>query len=193
MKKLTPRQSRLAALGLLALALVLAAALIAVPVWWLNRRYDDALDDATARLARYTRIAGMREGLQGQLAQLRAQGAVPAFLKATSAPLAAAEIQELAKNVVEAQGGKLVSMQILPPKDEQRWRQITVNVQLTASLASLKGILYALEASRPYLFIDNFSARTPPVFLRPGAQTLTEPELTVGFDLTGYALKGAAP
>lgn len=191
--RLSPMQSRLAALALLLLVLLLAVAAVAGPLWWLHRHYDDAISDATARITRYARIAGMRPGLQAQLAQVRAQGGPSHFLKATSAPLAAAEIQELAKTLIESSGGKLNTLQILPPKEEGGHRRIPVNVQLSGSVVALKKILHALESSRPYLFIDNFSVRSQPVFVpRAGASPVraTEPELFIQFDLSGYALKG---
>jgi general secretion pathway protein M len=193
MKPLNANQSRVAALLLLLVCLMLVAVAIGGPVWWLHRRYDNALADAQSRLARYLRIAGMRPPLEAQLKQLSGLDATSHFLHATSAALAAAEIQELAKNVVESRNGKLTSMQILEPKDEGRFRRISVNVQITATLPALKDVLYALEGSRPYLFIDNFVARAAPAFVRPGGPPPGEPELVIQFDLSGYTTKGGTP
>jgi general secretion pathway protein M len=189
---LPARQQRMLALALLALTLLVAASLIALPAWWLHRRYDDSLAEMQAKLVRYLRVAGMRDDLQAQLQLLRGELASSNhYLKSSSPPLAAAEVQELVKGIIEAQGGKLNSLQVLPPKEEGRWRQIPVNVQLTATLGSLKNMLYALESARPYLFIDNLTVRTLTTF-NPRAP-VTEPELSVAFDLWGYAPKGATP
>lgn len=192
MKPLNPAQSRVVALSLLIACVLLLGAAIAVPVWWLNNRYDDALADAQSRLTRYLRIAGMRPALQAQLKQIGELNAASHFLRATNVPLAAAEIQDLAKKVVETHGGKLSSMQILEPKDDGPYRRVTVNVQLNANLSSLKNILYDLEGSRPYLFVDNFSVRAAPVFIRPGTPSPAETDLVIQFDLSGYAMKGGA-
>ncbi|MFH1495989.1 MAG: type II secretion system protein GspM, partial [Pseudomonadota bacterium] len=123
MNQLTPKQSKAAALALLAVALVMALGVIAVPLWMLHRHYDSAIEDASARLQRYARIAGMREGLQKNLVKIKVRGTAGHFLKSASPALAAAEIQELAKNIAEANGGKLNSMQILPHKDDGQYRQ----------------------------------------------------------------------
>ncbi len=189
MIRLTPTQSKAAALALLVTVLVLAAAAVAMPLWLLNRRYDVALEDATTRLQRYARIAGMREGLQKKAIEVNALGKTPHFLKSASPALAAAELQEQARVVLEANGGKLNSIQILPPKDEGAYRQVSVSMQLSAPLSAVKAMLYALESARPYLFIDNFSVRSPVSFA--GRDAAAEPDLVVQFDLTGYALKGA--
>lgn len=187
---LTPQQSKAAALALLAGMLLLAAGAVAVPLLLLNRHYDSAIEDVATRLERYYKIAGMREGLQKNIAQVKALGAANHFLKNPSPALAAAEIQEQAKNIVETNGGKLNSIQILPHKDDGLYRQISVTLQLTATLSATKKMLYSLESARPYLFIDNLSIRSPMGYATRNAST-TEPELVVQFDLTGYALKGA--
>lgn len=189
MNPLTPLQSRAAALALLALVLVVAALVVATPLWLLNRHYDVAIEDVTTRLERYSKIAGMREGLQKKVAEVNALSANRHYLKSASPALAAAELQEMVNSVLEANGGKLNSIQILPHKDEGLYRQISVTLQLTAPLSALKKILYSLESAKPYLFIDNFSIRSPIGF---GQRTVapTEPELAIQLDLTGYALKG---
>ena len=188
--QLSPKQSRVAALALLAALLVLAASIVAVPLWLLNRHYDVAVEDAVTRLERYARIAGMRDGLLRKSAEVKALAANHHYLKSASPALAAAELQEQAKVILEANGGKLNSIQILPHKDEGAYRQVSVTLQLSAPLSAVKAMLYALESARPYLFIDNFSVRSPMGF-GPRVDPAIEPDLTVQFDLTGYALKGA--
>ncbi len=190
MNNLTPNQSKAAALALLALAIVLVISAIALPLWLLNHRYDVAVDDAATRLERYSRIVGMRDGLQKKAAEVAGLEANHHFLKSASPALAAAELQEQATMILDRNGGKLNSIQILPHKDEGAYRQVSVNLQLTAPLSAVKAMLYALESARPYLFVDNFAIRAP---YNPAARNDTgiEPDMTVQFDLTGYALKGA--
>jgi general secretion pathway protein M len=190
MNKLTPKQSKAAALALLALAIALAISAVALPLWLLNQRYDAAIDDAATRLERYSRIVGMREGLQKKAGEVAALEANHHFLKSASPALAAAELQELATMILDHNGGKLNSIQILPHKDDGAYRQVSVNLQLTAPLSAVKAMLYALESARPYLFVDNFAIRAS---YNPAARNDTgnEPDLIVQFDLMGYALKGA--
>ena len=185
---LTPLQSRAAALALLVVVLAVATLAVATPLWLLNRRYDVAIEDAATRLEKYSKIAGMSEGLQKKVAEVKALGATRHYLRNASPALAAVELQELVNSVLEANGGKLNSIQILPHKDEGLYRQVAVTLQLTAPLTALKAMLYTLESARPYLFINNFSVRSFAGFV-PRTTPATEPELTIQFDLTGYALK----
>ena len=190
MTNLTPKQSKLAAFALLALAIALAISAVALPLWLLNQRYDAAVEDAATRLERYSRVVGMRDGLQKKAAQVAGLEANHHFLKSASPALAAAELQEQATIILDQNGGKLNSIQILPHKDDGAYRQVSVNLQLTAPLSAIKSMLYALESVRPYLFVDNFAIRAP-FNLAARNDTSTEPDLIVQFDLTGYALKGA--
>lgn len=189
MRQLTPTQSKAAALTMLLVVVVLGLAVIAVPVWLLHLRYDEAMDDATARLGRYSRVIGMRDALQKKAIEVKALEANRHFLKGASPALAAAELQERAKKILDENGGKLSSIQILPHKDDDLYRKVSVSLQLTAPLTAVKAMLYALESKHPYLFIDNFVARvTNNLAVRNEAAT--EPDLIVQFDLIGYALKG---
>lgn len=190
MTNLTPKQSKAAALALLALAIALAISAVAVPLWLLNQRYDAAVEDAATRLERYSRVVGMRDGLQKKAAEVAGLEANHHFLKSASPALAAAELQEQATIILDQNGGKLNSIQILPHKDDGAYRQVSVNLQLTAPLSAIKSMLYALESVRPYLFVDNFAIRAQ-FNLAARNDTSTEPDLIVQFDLTGYALKGA--
>lgn len=187
---LTPKQSKAAALALLALAIAIVISAIALPLWLLNQRYDLAVEDAAARLERYSRIVGMRDGLQKKAADVLGLEANHHYLKSASPALAAAELQEQATIILDQNGGKLNSIQILPHKDDGAYRQVSVKLQLTAPLSAVKAMLYALESARPYLFVDNFTIQAT---YNPAARndSANEPDLTVQFDLTGYALKGA--
>jgi general secretion pathway protein M len=190
MKQLTTKQSRFAALAILALVLVIAISAVALPLWFLNRRYDVAVEEAVSRLERYSRIVGMRDSLQQRSIEIKTLEATHHFLKSASPALAAAELQEQATRILDANGGKLNSVQILPHKDDGAYRQVSVSLQLSAPLSGVKAMLYALESARPYLFIDNFSIRSTMVG-SVRTDSTPEPDLIVQFDLTGYALKGA--
>ncbi len=190
MNRLGPRQRKAAAVAILVSVVVLICTVIAVPLWLLNQRYDAALEDATSRLGRYSKIVGARDALQKQAIEVKALEAQRHFLKSASPALAAAELQEKAQGVFDANSAKVNSIQVLPHKDDGLYRQVTVQVQLLAPLTAVKAMLYGLESAHPYLFLDNFSVRAPNMQINR-VDTSNEPDLVVQFDLTGYALKGA--
>lgn len=189
MTQFNAQQRQVAAWTILVLVVLLAVTAVALPIWLFNRHYDVAIEDATGSLARYSKIIGMRDGLLRQAVEVKALEAQHHFLKSASPALAAAELQEQAQAIFDANGAKVNSTSVLPHKDDGAYRQVTVSVQLIAPLSAIKAMLYALESVHPYLFLDNFSIRAPNMVVTR-SEPATEPDLVVQFDLSGYALKG---
>jgi general secretion pathway protein M len=186
---MSPKQSRQLAVGLLAAVVIAVVAMVAIPVWMLNRHYDVALEDAANRLDRYRRIATTRPEVAKQLEAVRAKESRKFFLRSGAISLSAAEASEAVRAIVEANGGRLITMQAPSVRDEGRYRQITAAVQLTANIFALRKILHAIESNTPYLFLDNLVVRSQvPGNFRPGPGA--EPEIFVSFDLTGYTQTG---
>jgi general secretion pathway protein M len=180
---------RKAALGFLLAAVVALVALVAFPLWLAHRHYDEVLDDIDRRLVRYERLAAARPALQQKLDAVRALGSRKYFLKATAASLSAAEIQERARQFVEGNGGRIISVQVGQHKEHGRFRQVTVTVQANANIFATRKMLHAIETSEPYVFVDSLMVRSqvPPGF-KPGAGF--EPEMFIQLDVSGFSIAG---
>jgi general secretion pathway protein M len=186
-----PHRSRHLAVGLLVVAVVGIVAAIAIPEWLLHRHYDAAVADSLDKLDRFRRIAGTRPQVARQLDAMAARDPRKFFLRAGAAALSAAEAGEAIRSLVESSGGRLITMGAPTSREEGgRYRQVTVNVQLTANVFALRKILNTIETNTPYLFVDNLTVRTqvPGSFKpAPGA----EPDMFVQFDISGYAITGS--
>ena len=184
---MNPDQSRNAAVALLIAAVAVSVAAIALPFWMLHRHYDAALAESSNRLDRYNRIAATRPDVARQLEAMRGKETRKFFLRSGAPALSAAEAQEMLRSLVEGGGGRLITMQAPVSKEEGRYRQITVNLQLTANMQAVRKILNSIETSVPYLFIDNLKVTSQvPGNFRP--QPGNEPEVFVQLDVTSYAL-----
>jgi len=76
-------------------------------------------------------------------------------------------------------------------KEEGRYRQLTVNVQLTGTVFALRKILHAIETNQPALYVDNLQVRSQvPANFRP--QPGNEPDVYMQMDVTGYSISGAS-
>jgi hypothetical protein len=183
----SPEERRKAALGFLAAAVAIAVAAAAIPLWLAHRHYDNALEDMDARLLRYERLAASRPALEQKLEAVRAMGGRRYFLKASAASLSAAEIQERVRQFIDANGARLISVQVGAPREDGRFRQVTVTVQLNASTPALRRILLALESAEPSIFVDSLMVRAqvPPGYK---VQAGFEPEMFVQFEISGYAI-----
>lgn len=190
LRTLSPEQSRRLALGILAGVVLAVVAAIAIPMWLAHRHYDAALADMTDKFDRYRRIATTRPEVVRSLEAVRAKDARKFFLRAGGAALSAAEVQESVRSFIEANGARLITMQVPASKDEGRYRQVVVNVQLTCNIQTLRKILHRIENGTPLLFIDNLMVRSQvPATFKPGPGA--EPEMFVQFDVYGYSVTGS--
>ena len=188
---MNPQQSRRAAIAILLLAVAVIVGPLAALVWMLNRHYDHELQDKRDRIARFQRIASMRTDVAKQLDALRAKETRKFFLRPGAVALSAAEAQEALRQVIESNGGKLITMQAPTSRDEGRYRQVTVNVQVTANVQALRRILHAIESNTPYLFVDNLMVRSQVTGQHRPAPG-QEPEVFVHFDVSGYVPTAAS-
>jgi general secretion pathway protein M len=184
--QLPPRQSRALAVALLAVAVLLGTGLVLAPFLLLHRHYDVAIEVLQDRLDVYRRVAAQTPELKKTLDAFRAHSGRRFFLQNTAPNLAGAELQDLVRAAIENNSGRITTIQIAQPREEGRFRQIGVSVQLFATTPNLQKILYTLETQTPYVIVDSITVRPLNAFRgfkpAPGA----EPELSVMLDVSGF-------
>jgi general secretion pathway protein M len=189
--KLAPRDSRLAAIGLLALVLALGYFLL-LHWWWVAplQQIRGEMSDLRDTHSRYAAAITTGPALQRRLAALGAgQAASDAFLAADDPNTAAADLMQRVVDVVGAstQGGSCVVSQKMPMPNlplaaGEPYRKATVSISLSCNIEPLAAVLQALEQGTPYLFIDDLSIYRNPV----AAQQANAAPLEVQFTLSGY-------
>ena len=175
----------------LAIALLFAAA----SLFW-SVLISPVLDDYSEAQSTIERLAAALEksraserdvaGLEAELARLKErQKSVGGVLQDGNESIAAAQLQNRLKTVVDSVKGDLRSTQVLPSREEGNFRRITVRGQISLDLAALQRVVYELEAASPYLFLDNVEIRTRSA-LRRRDRVKDDPLLDVRLDLSGY-------
>jgi general secretion pathway protein M len=184
---------RVAALLLLLLAVGALYLLVDRVLVAKYRFYQAHLEQQQGRVAQLERMAASREPIQRAIAGIQQDPAAATQYLPQSAPsLAAAELQQRVKSVVEAVGGTLRSTQALPPTEEGGAVKVTVSAAMTGDTESLRKILYELESQTPLLFVDNLdvSARENRPRLPSGQlASYTRVQLSVQFEVSGYLRK----
>lgn len=161
------------------------------------RFYRDHVEELQDRLQRLDSMLATGPELETRIRQVRADSPVGRYtLKPAPPPIAATELQQQVKDVVESNGGNLVSTQILPVNVEGGFSKVTIRVQMSSDTEALEKVLYDLESHEPLLFIDNFQVRARPVRrprrrLRgnakpPSPQAPDTVQLTTRFELAGF-------
>jgi general secretion pathway protein M len=203
MIRLTPRDSRIAAVLLLLLALLLGYFVLLH--WWFVaplQQIRSEMADLRDTHSRYAAAIAEKPALQKRIAELGAgQAASSAFLAADDPNTAAADLMQRVVDVVgsNTQGGSCVVSQKMPlpnpptPAGEP-YRKAAVSISLSCDVEPLSAVLQALEQGTPYLFIDDLSIYRNPV----AAQQSHAAPLEVQFTLSGYvrpshAAPAAAP
>jgi hypothetical protein len=186
--RLQPRQSRTLAIVLLVLAVLLGLAVLLLPFALLHRHYDVAIEMLQDRLATYLRVAAQAPEYRKALDALRAVNGRRFFLTNTAPNLASAELQDIVRAAIENNSGRITTIQTAQPRDDGRFRQIGINVQLFATTSNLQKILYSLETQVPYTLVENITVRPLNAFRGFKPVPGNEPELSVLLDVTGFAL-----
>ncbi|MGA0587840.1 type II secretion system protein GspM [Dyella sp. KRB-257] len=188
---LKPRDSRLAAIGLL--VLVLAIAYFALLHWWFVaplRAIDAQMADLRDTQSRYAAAIAQKPELEKRLATLGAgQAASSAFLPEDDPNAASAGLMQRVVDVAAAHprnGGCEVTQKMplpAPPVDSSEpYRKAAVSISLRCDIEPLSAVLHDLEQGTPYLFVGDLSIFRNPVITQQNAQA----PLEVQFTLTGY-------
>ena len=182
--------SRTLAIVLLAVALIGGYRLIVAPLLTSYQEGERDIEEARTLLQRYRALAEQRPLLAERLAEQQERAAAAAgYLEGPSDALAAAQLQDRVKSVVEAAGGELRSTQILPAQaleGDLGFRRTTIRVQIAVSTEGLATTLYELETGQPYLLIDDVTVRQERVRRRRRSEPDREPVLDVSLELFGY-------
>lgn len=183
---LPPLASRGLALALLAALVALVYAVAVQPLIDDYAETAQSIDRMTALLQRYRGIGAKLAPLQAELVQAQQrQGARDGFFAGTNDTLVAAQLQGRLRSAVESARGELKSTQVLPSEDDGKMRRVTVRGQMASTLGAVQRVLYDLEASSPYLFIDNLNLRVRTAERRAESPD-ADPILDVRFDVYGY-------
>ncbi|SHM38653.1 type II secretion system protein GspM [Rhodanobacter sp. OK091] len=199
MTALNPRDSRIAAIALLLLALLLAYFVLLH--WWFVaplQQIRSDMADLRDTHSRYAAAIAEKPALQQRIAALGAgQAASSAFLAADDPNTAAADLMQRVVDVVagNTQSGSCVVSQKMPLPNPpvsagEPYRKAAVSISLSCDIEPLAAVLQALEQGTPYLFVDDLGIYRNPV----AAQQNHAAPLEVQFTLSGYVrpARGAA-
>ncbi|MBE1159402.1 type II secretion system protein GspM [Dyella acidiphila] len=201
MRPMKPMESRMAAIGLLLLMLVLAYFILLH--WWFVaplRDIDSQMDDLRDTQSRYAAAIAEKPQLQKRLAELgHSQTDSSTFLPETDPNAAAAGLMQRVVDdaAAHAQEGSCEVSQKMPVPNpgtstNEPYRKVVVSISLHCDMQPLIGLLYTLEKGKPYLFVQDFSVYRNPLLTM---QKSGAAPLEVQFTLGGYvhAPANAAP
>lgn len=191
MAELDRRKSRLLAILLLLGVLTFLVAAIAIPTLAVNRHYDELIMGMSDQLKVYYRVARHSEEYESayQLLQ-RKQQKDRRYLQSETESLATAELQRTVKQIISRNKGEVLSAQVIRSTEEEDFMRVSVRIRMKSSLEDMVKAVHALEANKPYLFIDNVTVRSRNKARRriPSTKEIEEAiaKLDVDMQVSGY-------
>jgi general secretion pathway protein M len=179
---------RVAAAGLLLLAVLLLFALVARPLWARYAANVEAIETLEDNVVRFEAIAKRQAAVEKELRRLEDALDLGALtFQADSATLAAANLQERVKSAVQQAGGSLTSTQVLEPEPLGDFERISVNVRMTGPTPVLQKSLYALESALPLLVVDDLLVVSRRAARRKRGQNVVQQDrLDVRYRVIGF-------
>lgn len=181
------RRGAFIAVGAASVAVAIA---IALPVAALFHGQSEDRKESLRELAGYRAEEGQRPALAAQLAALR-EGAktVPGLLDASNAALAQAQLQSEMKDLIDKNGGSLLSAQLLPPTAVKGFDSVAIEYDMTVPLSNFSALVYAVETHVPYYFVDSADFVMPPNW-KPGSNT-PDPAMEMRWTIHAYRWRGS--
>lgn len=172
--------SRFTALLLLAATIIVAYALIG---WPLQSAYQEALANIGDRRLALARLdaAKTRDRALAATLRTREKSAGNPVIAAETDSSAAALLQSHLQALLEDNAAQLTSVEALQGETTDPYRAVSLRAQFTTGHEGLRQILFALEAGRPVVFLDNMT-----ISARSVRAAGVERPLDVQVDLTAY-------
>ncbi|MCK5431654.1 MAG: hypothetical protein KAJ03_02865 [Gammaproteobacteria bacterium] len=179
-------QHALISLGILFLVLSILFVGLVAPAMTAKNASNERTENLQLQHSRYKSAEQELIQLEKQLEQLLHQylNHKEDFLEEKQQTLAAADLQQYLKKVIESHAGNLVSTQPITDINKKPFPKVTIKIHMRGNINALQKTLYQLESSRPQLFIDNviIQRRNP----TGRGKKLNIDQLDIRFDVNGY-------
>lgn len=156
---MTRRASRLLAIAILLLVVVIAWHALLSPLIESDLRTRERVAAASNALAMFSTRTGRDEALLEAVQRIEGELNDGALIEAASAALAGSALQGLLETFSRDSGARLLSSRMLDNADVKGLQRIAVEARLKVSHAALLDLLEAIDGSTPYLFVEKLSVR----------------------------------
>ncbi len=180
-------KSRILAIGILIIVVLLFVMLIVNPYVSALNSSEDYVSDQAFQLQRANKMLHKRDFYLEELDRLENTfSAEDVYLRSTKKALATAEIQQIIKRLSSKSDAELVSSQPISSEDTEI-NSVGLSVRVKADIFSLQKLLYELESGSPGLFINDLQInRGSRAIFRFNNQESNSQSLDVTMQIFGY-------
>ncbi len=192
MKAMNRRESKILALGLLAVFVVLIYSLLINPFVSAYLEKSEEINDVWYRIEKYQQTAASYKGIEQTLARVKRMNPSQGnYVQGNSTALASANLQQYLTRVIARAGGKIISTQNVREEASEIATAVIIKVHMRGELQSLVTTINQLESGKPLLFIENILVVTAPSRKLAGSNVVEAEQLDIQFNLVGYMLSEA--
>lgn len=139
------------------LILLVLYLMVIEPLLNLGEEWSRQLSQKEQELTRYQALLANKDDIAAHLEALQTMlnKANELLLTGSSAALAAADLQEILKNLLKTCGAQSLAIKILPPKERGLYLEVPILVQLSGNIEQLLNILYQLEHNEKFLVVTD--------------------------------------
>ncbi len=146
--------------ALTVLALLLAMAGAALYVWTRYQSVQNHLSDLEPRYARLAGLLEHRADLQTLGLQAKAQLARLAYPASQDVTQAGNDAQQRIRGLFADSKLDIISIQVLPPKEEAKFDRIPINLRVEGDLSGIQDALLKLSTQSPLVLVDSLTLQT---------------------------------
>jgi uncharacterized protein YydD (DUF2326 family) len=182
------RTGVLTAFGFLMLLLIYL--LIIEPLINLEEDWSREVKQKELELAHYQEILNKKNNVTERLHSLQTMldTTNKQMLAGTNAAVAAADLQEILKNLLKISGAKGLAIKVMPPKERGAYLEVPIMVQLSGTIDQVYKILYQLEHNQKFLVITELDINVA----RREAIKEERPNLQADLIVAGMIKKGVS-
>jgi Tfp pilus assembly protein PilO len=158
---LSRRERGLIALAVLAIVVVLGWEFVVQPIRETNGLTEELVPARERLLARHLELIGRKADLVGELdaVNTRIDTRSARFLASAAPPVAASELQKIAKEMATAAGTEVRSERILPPVERGEVLEIPVEIAVSGEVRNLVDLLNRLEGAPKLVTVQDLKVR----------------------------------
>lgn len=158
--KLSPKQNAFIAVNIFLLACILVFSITIIPAVLMQKNLIEHIDELELQRIKYKNIVANTKSLKQEIEHLKkANINEEKFLQKATNSLAAAELQQKIKLIIESSKGKLLSSQPIDSYEDELYPKITIRVRLHGNINALQKILYQFESGELQVFIDKITVK----------------------------------
>jgi hypothetical protein len=159
------------AVALLLILLLLAYQFIGLPLLDAYQARSQAIEDTERTIRRYRNLLAQEPALRAFSERYASQRPLaPLLLPGGNPALSGAALQQQLQDLAGQHDVRVLSLRVRQTEEDGLFERIAVEARMQSDITGLRDLLYDIEQSEPYLFVENLAVRSRPQRRRSSTQ-----------------------